>query len=361
MRILFCGGGTAGHVYPNIAIAETFLRNEPNTRMAYVTTMNGIENDLVNMKKYQIDVIGLQKAISLKNIKCISLLIKGIKDSKRIIREFCPDIIIGTGGYATFPVIYAGYKMKIKTVLHESNLVPGKAIKSLEKMVDKIFVNFEESKDYFKNKEKIIRTGNPLRQGYYTIDKNEARKKLGIKEKNVILCFGGSLGAAKINEATIELIENLVKYRKDIFLYWATGKKEYNSICRKIKEKGFDNIKNIRVYDYINNMPEVIASADIVICRAGAMTVSEVALCGKCTVFIPSPNVTNNHQYKNAKVIYDNDGACLLTENELYKLTDEIKELLENNKKRNQMENNIKKFAMIDANKILYKEIINLI
>ncbi len=361
MRILFCGGGTAGHVYPNIAIAETFLRNDSNTRLAYITTLNGIENDLVTFKKYQIDVIGLKRALSLKNIKCISLLVKGINESKKIIREFRPDIIIGTGGYATFPVIYAGHKLGVKTALHESNLVPGKAVKYLEKTADKIFVNFEESKYYFKFKDKVIRVGNPLRQGYYTIDKREARVSLDIKEKNVILCFGGSLGATKINDSAIELIDNLIKYRDDTMLIWATGKKEYDIIQRKIKEKGLDKIKNIRVYNYINNMPEVLASADIVICRAGAMTISEVALCGKSTIFIPSPNVTNNHQYKNAKALFDKGCASLLTEDEVYKLTDEVRELLENNKKREQMEKKIQEFAMFDANKILYKEILNLL
>lgn len=361
MRVLFCGGGTAGHVYPNIAIAETFLRNEPNVRLAYVTTTNGIENELVSFKKYPINVVGLKRAISVKNIKFASSLIKGIKASKKIIQEFMPDIIIGTGGYATFPVIYAGHKMGIKTVIHESNIVPGKAIKALEKRVDKIFVNFEESRRHFKNKDKIIRVGNPLRQGYYSLEKNEARKSIGIKENNVILCFGGSLGATKINEATLELIDNLIKYRKDLLLIWGTGKREYANIQKTLEQRGFSRLKNVRVVDYIRNMPEVLSSADIVICRAGAMTISEVSLCGKCTIFVPSPNVTNNHQYKNAKALYDNGCVALLKEEELYKLTDEVIDLLENSKKRKEMEIAIKEFAMIDANKIIYKEILKLL
>jgi len=361
MRILFCGGGTAGHVYPNIAIAESFLRNCPDSRIAYITTENGIENGLVTFKKYHIHVIGLKRSLSLKNVKFIGLLIKGIEDCKKIIREFRPDVIIGTGGYATFPVIYAGYKLGIKTVVHESNLIPGKAIKHLEKIVDRIFVNFEESKSYFKYKEKVIQTGNPVRQGYYLINKIEARKNLNIKEKNVVLCFGGSLGATKINDAAIELIDNLIKYRDDIVFLWATGKTEYNEIQKKIKEKGFDKLKNIKIYDYISNMPEMLASSDIVICRAGAMTISEVALCSKSAIFIPSPNVTDNHQYKNAKILADNECAVLLTEDELYKLTDSVRELLENQAKREEMESKIQRFATIDANKIIYKEIYNLL
>ena len=361
MRILFCGGGTAGHVYPNIAIAETFLRNNPNTKLAYVTTAKGIENELVPFKKYQINVIGLKRAISYKNLKCLTLLMKGIKDSKKIIQEFHPDVIVGTGGYATFPVVYAGKRLGVKTVLHESNLIPGKAIKVLESSVDKIFVNFEESKKYFKHKEKIIRVGNPLRQGYYTVDKQQARKKLGLKEKWVVLCFGGSLGATKINDAALEMIDNLIKYRNDILLMWATGKKDYNTMRQKIENKGYGKLKNIVLYDYISNMPDVLAVADIVVCRAGAMTVSEVSLCGKCTIFVPSPNVTNNHQFKNANALCEKGYAKLLTENELYKLSDEIKELLDNDEKRDEMERGIKEFSLVDSNKMIYEEILNIL
>ncbi|MBR2025145.1 MAG: undecaprenyldiphospho-muramoylpentapeptide beta-N-acetylglucosaminyltransferase [Clostridia bacterium] len=361
MRILFCGGGTAGHVYPNLAIAQTFERNEKDLHLAYVTTQNGIENELIPFKKYMIKVMGVQKIFSFKNFKVAKLLIKSIKESKRIIREFAPDVIVGTGGYATFPVIYAGHKMGIKTVLHESNVIPGKAIKYLEKYADKILVNFEESKKYFKNKDKIIRTGNPLRQGYFSMNKRQARKNINIKDEKVILCFGGSLGAEKVNDSAINLIENLVKYRKDILLIWATGKKGYNKTMLKMKEKNLLDLDNVRVTGYISNMPEVISSADIVVCRAGAMTISEVALCGKCTIFIPSPNVADNHQLKNAKTLFEKESACMLEESELYKLVDEVKFLLENKEKREKYENNIKKFANEEANKVIYKEILNII
>lgn len=361
MRILFCGGGTAGHVYPNIAIAETFKRNEINVKMAYVATEDGIENRLIDFKKYKIDVIGLNKTSLIKNINCLKKLVQSIGECKRIIKEFRPDVIIGTGGYATFPVIYAGNKLGIKTILHESNILPGKAIRSLEKRANKIFVNFEESKQYFKNKDKIIRTGNPVRQAFYSISKEKAREALNIKEKYVILCFGGSLGASKINNSAIELIDNLVRHRKDIFLIWATGKKEYTKIKSQLIHLGLSKLKNVMIRDYIDNMPEVLASTDIVICRAGAMTISEVALCGKCTIFIPSPNVANNHQYKNAEALFNKEAARLLKESELFRLTDEVRELIENEEKRIAMEKEIRKFAVEDANKVIYREILNII
>lgn len=361
MRILFCGGGTAGHVYPNLAIAQIFERNESNLHLAYVTTKNGIENEIIPFKKYEIDVMGIKKIFSFKNFKVFKLLVESIKESKKIIKEFVPDIIVGTGGYATFPVIYAGHKLGIKTVLHESNSIPGKAIKSLEKYADKIFVNFEDTKDFFKNKEKVIRTGNPMRQEYLYLNKKQAKENLGFDYQNVVVCFGGSLGAEKINESAINLIENFIKYRQDVLLIWATGKKNYNRCITKLKDKGLFDLKNIRVSSYICNMPEILSSADIVVCRAGAMTISEVALCGKCAIFVPSPNVANNHQYKNAKAICDSNGGLLISENELYKLTDEIKELINNTNKRREYEENIKKFAINDANKLIYKEILNII
>ncbi len=361
MRILFCGGGTAGHVYPNLAIAQIFERNESNLHLAYVTTKNGIENEIIPFKKYEIDVMGIKKLFSFKNFKVFKLLVKSIKESKKIIKEFSPDIIVGTGGYATFPVVYAGHKLGIKTVLHESNSIPGKSIKNLEKYANKILVNFEETKDFFKYKEKVIRTGNPMRQEYLYLNKKQARDNLGIENQNVVVCFGGSLGAEKINESAINLIENFIKYRQDVLLIWATGKKNYNRCITKLKEKGLFDLKNVRVSSYICNMPEILSVADVVVCRAGAMTISEVALCGKCTIFVPSPNVANNHQYKNAKAICDSNGGILISENELYRLTDEIKELIKNTNKRKEFEENIKKFAVNNANKLIYKEILNII
>ena len=361
MRILFCGGGTAGHVYPNIAIAEAFTRNYRNVKVAYVTTLNGIENELVSFQKYSINLIGVKRKISLEGIRFAYLLAKSIQDSKKIIKEFNPDIIVGTGGYATFPVIYAGYKLGIKTILHESNLIPGKAIKNLENFADKIFVNFSETQKYFKHKEKIVHTGNPIRQEYCFLNQNDAKGKLNVKDKNVILCFGGSLGAERINDSTVELIENFIRHRKDVFLFWATGKKDYSRCMLMLKKKNLDKIKNMMITDYLYDMPKYLSAADVVVCRAGAMTISEIALCGKCSVLIPSPNVANNHQYINAKALYDAQGAILLREDEIYKLSDTVKDLIENDEKRKNVENNAKKFAKIDANKVIIKEILNII
>lgn len=361
MRVLLCGGGSAGHVNPALAIAQTIVKNAPESKIAYVATASGIENELVEYKKYHIDVTGLKRKLSLSNIKSIYQAVRATKKSMEIIRDFCPDIIIGTGGYATYPVICAGHKMGIKTVLHESNACPGKAIKMLEGKADIIFTNFEDSKKYFRKKEKIIHVGNPLRQGFCEYDKNEIKKKLGINEKHVILCYGGSLGAEKINLTAQEIIENYVRYNSDIRFILSTGKRCYYDVMEKLKTKRLDKLKNVSVFEYISDMPQKMAIADIVISRAGAMTISELSAMGKCAILIPSPNVTDNHQLKNARALEEKNAAIVVTEDKTYALTDTIKDLLSNKKERTEREENIKQFYISNANKEIYQTILELV
>lgn len=361
MRVLFCGGGTAGHVNPSIAIAQTVMRNSSDNKVAYVVTENGIENRLVDFKKYKIDVIGLKRSLSPKNLTFLLKQLKAVERCKEFIREFRPDIIFGTGGYATYPVITAGKKLGIKTVLHESNAIPGKAILALEKKVDKIFVNFSESQRYFKCKEKIVRTGNPLRNGFEIYTKKEAKKLLGIDEKYVILCVGGSLGAQRINDAVADMLENLVCQRKDVCLVWSTGKKELERVMGILQSRGLKRVKNMIVSDYFDNMPMIMASADIVVSRAGAMTISELAFMNKASIIVPSPNVTNNHQIINARALSDSLSAIMITEDRLYTLTDAVRELLNNEKQRKSMEKNIEQYAVRNANKLIFKNMVELL
>ena len=359
MRVLFCGGGTAGHVNPAIAVAETIMRNSYENKVAYVVTSNGIENSLVDFKKYSIDVTGLKRSLSLKNVSFFVKQMKAIEKCKDIIKSFHPDVIFGTGGYATFPVIYAGHKMGIKTVLHESNAIPGKAILALEGKADSIFVNFTESREYFKNKDKVIHTGNPLRGSFTSYDKQRVRKDLGITQRYVILCTGGSLGAERINNGVIEIIDNLICERDDIFLVWSAGRNEYEKAIREMKRRNVYS-ENVLVKDYFSDISRYIAASDLVISRAGAMTISELAFMKKATIFIPSPNVTNNHQYINAKTLERAGAALLLEENRIYQLIDLVKRLLENEGQRAALEEEIGKYAKNDANKIIYNYLNNM-
>lgn len=354
MRILFCGGGTAGHVNPAIAVAQTLLRNNPENKVAYVATENGIENHLVEFKKYHIDVVGFKRKVTFKNFSFFIKQIKAVKQCEKIIEEFHPNIIFGTGGFATYPVITAGKKLGIKTIIHESNAVPGKAILALEKKVDKILVNFEESKKYFKCKDKIICVGNPLRSGFEIKEKAQIKKELNIKQKYVVLCMSGSLGAERMNNSSIELMDNLIKYREDIFFVFSTGKNEYENTVQKIKNRGLEGLKNVLIQDYFSNIYDYIAASDIVISRAGAMSISELASMKKATILVPSPNVTNNHQFINAKTLEKANSAILISENRLYTLVDTVKDLISNEKKRTELETAIGNFAKNDANKEIY-------
>ena len=360
MRVLFCGGGTAGHVNPAIAVAQTVMRNSSNNKVAYIATVNGIENQLVDFKKYQVDVVGLKGGIGNAVVFAIKQA-RAIEKCKEYIKEFRPDVIFGTGGYATYPVIVAGNRLGIKTVIHESNVIPGKAVLSLQKKVDKILVNFEESREHFKCKEKVIRTGNPLRYECIQYDRNSAKKDLKIKEKYVILCTGGSLGAERINRAAIEIIDNFIKHRDDVFFIWSTGRQGYEKALNDLEKRGLSRLKNLMMSDYFKNMPMLMAAADVVISRAGAMTISELAFMNKPSILVPSPNVANNHQRVNANALEKSGAAMVITEDRLYSIVEAVRDLLADTDARNRLSSKISEYAVKDANKKIYnifKEII---
>ncbi len=356
MRVLLCGGGTAGHVNPALAIAETIEQNALGSEFAYVVTENGIENRLVKYKKYTIKIKGLKKGI-LPNIKVVYLAIKSIKSSKKIIKEFNPDVVIGTGGYSCFPVIYAAHKMGIKAVIHESNAYPGKTTRLLSKYADIIFLNYAESLKYFKDKRTIV-SGVPYLKGFLRSSIEQADRKSGIK---TILCFGGSLGAEKINECAIMICEKIILKDKSVRMIWGCGKREYSKCTEMLKSKGIYENDRIILRDYIDDMPRVIANADIVICRAGAMSIAEMAYNKKCTVFIPSPNVTDNHQYKNARALSDMDAAYLIEERDIATVPETVKSLLERHEERSRLSENIGKLCVRNSNKIIFDAIRDLI
>jgi UDP-N-acetylglucosamine--N-acetylmuramyl-(pentapeptide) pyrophosphoryl-undecaprenol N-acetylglucosamine transferase len=349
MRLLLCGGGTAGHVNPALAIGETVEKNISDCEIAYVVTKNGIENKLVPYKKYVINVTGLKKKFNIKNIKSAILLIKGINDCKKIIKEFSPDIVIGTGGYSCFPVIYAASKMGIKTIIHESNAYPGKSTRLLSRYADRVLLNCEESIKYFENSGNISITGNPFLIGFLKgVRENKESNEI------VILCFGGSLGAEKINDCAYLICKNILTERKNVKFVWGCGKREYQR-CKSMLEN--INVDNVELKEYIYNMPEIISTADIVICRSGAMSVAEMSYSGKCTVFIPSPNVTDNHQFKNAKVLSDKNAAILVEEKDIDTVIPILNELIDNKNKRDELEIKIAESCIRDSNKRILNEI----
>ena len=363
MRVLVSGGGTAGHINPAIAIADKIKAEQPDSVIEYVGTPTGMENQLVPKAGYKIHGVaikGFKRKLSFDNVDAAIKAFTSVEKAKKIIKEFKPDIVIGTGGYVCWPVMKAAAKMGVPTAIHESNAVPGVTTKMLSKMVDKIMISFESTKDYFTcDRTKFVLTGNPVSEKILKADKAEMRKKLGIPEdKTVILSAGGSLGARRINEAVFHLIKEYSVNDDNVYHFHATGRGGFEEQAVLYEAEGFSRVdedslvkRNVAVMRYIYNMPEILACADIVICRAGAMTLSEIAALKKSAVIIPSPNVTNNHQYKNAKVLADGDAAVLIEEKDLTGelLCEKVRMYADDKMLRIMTGENIKKFAVYDT------------
>ncbi len=368
MRVIMTGGGTGGHVNPAIAIANTIKKNDPDAEILFVGTERGIENKLTKSEGYPIshvEIMGFRRKLSLANIKAAYLAFVSPIKAKKIVRDFKPDIVIGTGGYVCWPVLVAAAKMGIPTAVHESNAYPGVAVRKLQSYVDRIWLNFEESAKYLSQKDKIRHVGNPLRTSFGAMSREEARKALGIEGKyeHYILSFGGSMGAEKVNEACLALMRDIGKERGDILFQHACGSIEHEAANKMFEDYGLSDRENLVLSEYIYDMPIRMAAADVVISRAGAMTVSELAMMKKAGIMIPSPNVTNNHQYKNAKVIADMGGTVLIEERELSgdRLKKETERLISDSAERARMGEAISKFARLDANRLIYEEILALI
>ncbi len=368
MRVIMTGGGTGGHVNPAIAIANTIAENEPGSEILFVGTERGIENKLTKAAGYPIrhvKIAGFRRSLSLKNIKAAYLAFVSPMRAKKIVKDFKPDIVIGTGGYVCWPVLVAASKMGVPTAVHESNAFPGVAVRKLQHYVDRIWLNFAESEKYLTAKDKLLRVGNPLRGAFGTVERTEARKKLGIdgKYEHFILSFGGSMGAEKVNEACLGLMRDYVKEHPEIYHLHACGSIELEEATKMFREYGLDRCENVKLVEYIYDMPLQMEAADLVICRAGAMTVSELAMRKKPSVMIPSPNVTDNHQYKNAKALSDRGATVLIEESSLSggTLENAVSELLSNDGKRAEMGEAVYSFSCADANKVIYGEIKKLV
>lgn len=374
MRVLLTGGGTGGHVNPALAIAGTIKQNDPDAVIAYVGTKRGIENKLVakaGYPMYHVEVRGIKRSLSPSNIRAAYLALTSPAKAKRVIREFRPDIVIGTGGYACWPVVKAAASMGIPTALHESNAIAGVAVRMLQSRVDRIWLNFEKTAETInpKYRGKLLHVGNPLSGSFRSVSKEDARRALGIvgKYEKMILSYGGSMGAEKVNDAAIELMKRYSSKHPGTLHVHATGSIEYG-ICTEIfRREGLDAYPNIELLEFIYDMPVRMAAADLVVCRAGAMTVSELAMQKKCAVFIPSPNVAENHQYKNAKVLADADAAFLFEEKELAEnpglIADVAEEILSpgGSERAERMSENISAFATPDANRLIYEDVLKLL
>ena len=368
MRVLLTGGGTGGHINPALAIADIIKMNVPDAEIAFVGTERGMENRLIPKEGYplyHIEIQGLRRSFSFSNIKTAYLALTSPHKAKKIINEFCPDIVIGTGGYVCWPLLQAATSMGIPSMVHESNALPGVAVRQLQGKVDVILTNFEATADLLKEKERIVHVGNPLRCGYETVDKQAARRALGIPDSTrfVILSFGGSLGAAKLNEAAVDVMREFSVKHEDVMHFHAGGSRGYGNAMHLFSAYGLAGNPRLSVKEYIYDMPLYMAAADLVICRAGAMTLTELAKMKKSAILIPSPNVTDNHQYKNAKVLADAKAAILIEEKDLNaaSIVECVQTLYEDENARRDMERRIAAFESEDVGKRIYEEIVRLL
>lgn len=353
MRVLFAGGGTAGHINPALSVADYMKEKEGDLEALFIGTERGLEKRLVPAAGYKIkyiDIRGFNRKNLLKNVSVLYKLTKAKNDCRKIIREFKPDAVVCTGGYVSGPVCMAAYKEGVPAIIHEQNVYPGLTVKGAEKYVKYIAVSFEETLEHIKNPKKCVVTGNPVRSEILKAEKEAARQELGISDKPFVLVFGGSLGAAKINETMIGVLKKLIS-DNEISLLFGTGDRNFAAVSEKLKQEGIELNGDIRVVPYINNMSAAMAAADVVVSRAGAITVSEIAALGKPSILIPSPNVVRNHQEQNAREFEAKGAAVVITEDILTDdiLYDKIVEMTLDKQRLGEMSKNVKKLAKYEA------------
>jgi len=327
MRVLLTGGGTGGHVYPALAIAELIKRNYPDSTVAFVGTEKGMEYRLTTGEGYDfypINIQGIRRSLSPSNLKTAYLILTSPREAKKILREFRPDLVIGTGGYVCWPLLRAASSLGIPTMVHESNAKAGLAVRQLQGRVDVILANFSESEKKLsrKGREKLVRVGNPLRTTLGTMTREEARAKLGIAEEDFfLLSFGGSLGAPAVNRVAAILGRSFVPKHSDVRHIHVGGNRNFENAKKIFAEYEIPAEGSTELRDYLYDMPTYLTAADLVISRAGAMTLTELACAKKPAILIPYPDATDNHQYENAKVLADAGAAVLLEEK---KITEEL-------------------------------------
>lgn len=367
MRAVFTGGGSAGHINPALAMAGYLKSQVPDVEILYIGAKGAMEEELVPKSGFQIETItisGFQRKITPKNIarnvKTVGNLVRSSSQVKKILKEFKPDICVGTGGYVSGPVIREASKLGIPCVIHESNIYPGVTTKMLSKMVKAVMIPAPEAVKYFDSDVNCVVTGTPVRGELLAAHKKESREALGLDERPLILSFGGSLGAMAINTAVAEMLEFSAKDKKYQHIH-GYGSHDDEFLERIAEKVNLEENPQIQLKRYISNMPEVLSAADLVICRSGASTLSELEAKAKPSILIPSPNVTANHQYHNAMALANNGAAEVIVEKELSGklLWKKIEEIMNDDEKLHSIGESARKMGVLDADERIYKVIMS--
>lgn len=360
MNVIFTCGGTAGHINPALAVANLMRERHPDCNILFIGAQGHMEEKLVPQAGYALRCLpgsGLSRKLNptgiKQNVHAVKCVLDAVKSCKRIFKEFRPDVIVGTGGYASFPALYAGSSMKIPVCVHESNAVPGVTTKLAAKLADRVLVCFEESKKMYPNPAKVEVVGMPVRREFIYGDREKARQELGIGEEPVVLSAFGSLGAKVMNQTMAELFCLEQQAQFPFRHIHATGSFGWEWMPGLVQEKGVDlsRTKQIEMKEYFYNMPTLMAAADVMISRAGASTCNEIAAAGLPCILIPSPNVTNNHQEKNARVLEARKGAVVLLEKDCtaQALYAQIQSLLADPQRRAEMGRNLHEMVTLDS------------
>lgn len=358
MKFIFAGGGTGGHVFPAIAIADEIKKLNNSSEILFIGAKGKIEERLVPQNGYNLETIsidGFVRGSLITNLTLPGKLAGAILKSKKIIKRFDPQVVIGTGGFVSLPVLYSATNLKKKTMIQEGNYYPGLSTKFLSKRVDKVVVNFEGTKNLLKRKDNVVKIGHPIRSSLSLFDKISSKENLKLNKDNfTVLVFGGSQGARGINEAIQKLIGDFS--RLEINLIWQTGKYDFE----KYKSEFEENDK-LKIVEFINDMSTAYSASDLVICRSGVTSIMELAYLGKAAIFVPFPGATDNHQEMNARTLEKENAGKVILQSELdEKLLQEIIRLKENPQMINELEAGVKKFEDPFAAKKIAEEILSM-
>lgn len=358
MRFIVTGGGTGGHINPALSIAKYFMTKEEDSQVLYVGTEYGLEKSLVPKEGIDIkfiDAKGFKRKITPENLMIAYKAFKAVGESKKIIKEFNPQIVIGTGGYVCGPVLKAACDLKIPTIIHEQNVFPGMTVKMLANKVDICATSFDTTENYIKKSKRVVLTGNPVRSDLNEASSYTAKLQLGFDPRPVVFIMGGSLGAGSINNALIEMLEK--GCTNDYSILASTGERNYDDVMTKIKELKIEIPSNVKIEPYIFNTSLAFGAADLVVCRTGAITISELAAARKPAIVIPSPNVANNHQEYNARYLSDKGAAVMINDSELdgLLLDENIRSLIFDSEKLQDMSRIARSTAMTNACESIYK------
>lgn len=370
MKILFTCGGTAGHINPALALARLFRERKPETEILFVGARGGMEEDLVPKAGFAIESITIsafRRRMSMKGLRDNLHTLKNLKtarhEAEKILDRFPADLVMGTGGYASYPLVREAARRGIPTAIHESNAVPGLTSKRLSAYADCVMLGFPGGEEHYKHPERVCVTGTPVRPGFFELTRREAKRALGLPEDQpLLLSYWGSLGAWRMNEQMLAfIIKECQEAPPFSHIHGAGG--NYAVTAEGLEEQGVHLPDHIRLLEYIHNMPQVMAAADLVLCRGGASTLSELGALGRAAIIVPSPNVTNDHQGKNAARLADCGAALVIAEADCNadRLYEETSHLLTENAKRMGLERAMAEQGLPDAAEQIYKRLLKLL